>query len=261
MLNPSTTRPSTGVATAEIVSATTDRAFDRPFARISWGSVLAGAIIALASQIVLTLIGVSIGLATLDPTTGDSPSGAALGAGAGIWLVLSSLLSLFFGGYIAARLGGTFNGWLHGLTTWGCVTLLTLMFLTSAAGRLIGTASGLADFAVSNSGKASQASLPPAIQQQVDQLKAQASTTADQAAAQAQSTDPATRDAQARQVGEKAATGGAVGSGAAAFGMILGAVAAAFGGKLGQRHPLRDDFDRADRVDTASGRERSRVED
>jgi predicted transcriptional regulator len=153
------------------------------------------------------------------------------------------LISLFAGGYIAARLGGTFNGWLHGLTTWGTVTLLTLLLLTTAIGQLIGTASGLASFAVSNSDKASQVQLPPALQQQLDQLRSQASQSADQTTAQAQSTDPQTREAQARQAGEKAAKGGAVGTGAAAFAMILGAIAAAFGGKTGQRHRLRDAYD------------------
>src|SRR5438105_13848852 len=149
---------------------------------MSWGAVFAGVITALATQLVLTLIGVAIGLATLSPATGERPSGNALGAGAGIWLVVSSLISLFLGGYIAGRLGGTFNGWLHGLTTWGTVTILTIMLLTTAVGNLIGAASGLANFAASNSDKAAGMQLPPALQQQLDQVKAQASQTADQAA-------------------------------------------------------------------------------
>ena len=216
--------------------------FDRPFARISWGAVFAGAIIALATQLVLTLIGTAIGLATLSPATGDGPSGTSLGMGAAAWLVLSSLISLFFGGYIAARLGGTFNGWLHGLTTWGTVTLMTVLLLTTAAGGLIGTASGLANFAVTNSDKASGMQLSPALQQQVDQLKTRSGQAADQATLQAQATDPATREAQAKQAGQKAATGGAVGTGGAAVAMILGAIAAAFGGKTGERYPVRDGY-------------------
>ncbi len=196
---------------------------------------MAGAIIALATQIVLTLIGVAIGLATLDPATGDNPTGTVLGAGAGIWLVLSSLISLFFDGFIAARLAGKVNGWLHGLTTWGTLTLLMLLLLTTAAGQLIGAASGLTNFAVNNRDKASQLQLPPALQQQFDQLKPQASQTADQATAQAQATDPQVREAQARDAAQKAAKGGAVGTGAAAFALILGAIAAALGGKVGQR--------------------------
>src|SRR4029434_6032557 len=166
------------------------RGFERPFARISWGAIFAGALVALATQLVLTLIGAAVGLATLNPATGQNPSGATLGIGAGVWLVISSLVSLFLGGYIAGRLGGTFNGWLHGLATWAAVTMLTILLLTTAAGGLIGTASGLATFAVGNSDKVSRTQLPPAIQQQIDQLAGQAKVSADQAAAQAQQTIP-----------------------------------------------------------------------
>lgn len=206
--------------------------FERPFSRISWGSVVAGAIIALATQIVLTLIGGAVGLATLNPSTGNSPSGAALGSGAAIWLVVSSLVALFIGGFISARLAGRFNGWLHGLTTWATLTLLTLVLLTTAGGQLIGAASGLTNFAVNNNAKL-QSLLPSSVQSQVSQA-------ADQTSARVQSTDPATRDAQARDIEQKTATRGAVGAGAAALAMILGALAAAFGGKLGESNPRRD---------------------
>jgi len=232
-------------------TAATYPVYDRPFARISWGAVFAGAIIALATQIVLALIGMAIGLATLNPATGDSPSGTALGTGAAIWLVVSSLISLFIGGYIAARLAGRFNGWLHGLVTWGTLTLLTLMLLTTAAGQLIGAASGLTNFAINNSDKTSR--LPAALQQPIEQLKSQANQTADQAA-QAQSTDPQTREAQARDAGEKAAKGGAVGTGAAAFAMILGAIAAALGGRTGERNPRHNIHDVAADERTVSER-------
>src|SRR5215208_8534055 len=159
---------------ARTTSVATSRSFDRPFARISWGSIFAGAIIALATQLVLTLTGAAVGLATLNPATGETPSGTTLGIGAGVWLVISSLVSLFLGGYVAGRLGGTFNGWLHGLATWATMTMLTILLLTTAAGGLIGTASGLANFTVSNSDKVSRTQLPPAVQQQIDQLVGQA---------------------------------------------------------------------------------------
>jgi hypothetical protein len=128
------------------------------------------------------------------------------------------------------------------LATWAVVTMLTILLLTTAAGGLIGTASGLASFAVGNSDRASGTQLPPAVQQQIDQLTAQARLSADQAAAQAQQTTPEHKAAEARQVGQRAAKGGAVGTGAAAFGLILGALAAAFGGKTGGRYPVREGY-------------------
>src|SRR5437763_5645625 len=214
--------------------------FGRAYARISWGAIFAGAVVAIATQLVLALIGGAIGLATLSPTTGQSPSSTTLGIGAAIWLVISSLISLFVGGYVAGRLGGTFNGWLHGLATWATVTTLTLLLLATAAGGLVGAASGLGAFAVSNSDKMSRTQLPPTVQQQVDQLTTQARQNADQTAAQAQAMTPEQRDAQARELGQRAAKGGAAGSGAAAIGLILGALAAAIGGKIGQRLPFAE---------------------
>lgn len=208
---------------------TNHNVYDRPFARISWGSIFAGAVIALATQLVLALIGAAIGLATLDPASGDSPSATTLGAGAGIWLLLSTLISLFLGGYIAARLGGSFNGWLHGLTTWGTVTILTLMLLTSAAGRLVGSASGLANFAANNADKGQ-------LQSAANDASSKARQKADElrAAARQPGEQPIERDA--KVAADRAAKGGAMGTGAAALGLILGALAAAFGGKTGQGH-------------------------
>jgi hypothetical protein len=180
---------------------------------------------------------------------GRTRTGTTLGVGAAIWLVMSSLLSLFVGGYVAGRLGGTFNGWLHGLVTWATVTAFTLLLLATAAGGLIGAASGLGAFAVSSSDKISRAQLPPTLQQQLDQLTAEAGQRADQAAAQAQQTTPEQKAAQAREVGQRAAKGGAAGSGAAAVGLILGAVVAALGGRAGQRVLVRE-------VDVEEGRRR-----
>jgi hypothetical protein len=229
--------------------------FGRPFARISWGAIFAGAVVALAIQLVLTLIGGAIGLATLNPATGQSPSSMTLGIGAALWLVISSLISLFMAGYVAGRLGGTFNGWLHGLATWATVTTLTLLLLATAAGGLVGAASGLGAFAVSNSDKMSPSQLPPTVQQQIDQLTAQARQSADQAAAQAQATTPEQREAQARELGQRAAKGGAAGTGAAAIGLILGAFAAAIGGKVGQRLPVGEaDIEEEDRTESEANK-------
>src|SRR5438067_6393118 len=84
-------------------------AFDRPFARISWGSIFAGAIIALATQLVLTLIGMAIGLATVNPASGDTPCGTALGLAATICLRSGSSASLSLWVYMPGRLGGPFT--------------------------------------------------------------------------------------------------------------------------------------------------------
>jgi hypothetical protein len=109
--------------------------------RISWGAIIGGTIIALVTQIILSLLGIGIGASTIHVQSGQFGSG--LGSGSAIWLVLTILISLFAGGYVAGRLAGfpaKQEGMLHGLITFGLVTLLSLYLLTTAVGAIIGGA-------------------------------------------------------------------------------------------------------------------------
>lgn len=108
--------------------------------RISWAAVFAGVLIAVVIQITLSLLGIGIGLSTVDPKTEENPV-QGLGVGAGIWYVVSSLIALFTGGWVAGRLSRTnqeFDGAIHGLLTWSIVSLLTLYFVTTAIGGVLG---------------------------------------------------------------------------------------------------------------------------
>ena len=108
--------------------------------RISWGSVIAGVLIAIVIQIALSLLGIGIGLSTVDPKTEQNPT-AGLGIGTAIWYIVTSLVALFAGGWIAGRLAPTrrlFDGIIHGILAWSLVTLLTLYFLTTTIGSILG---------------------------------------------------------------------------------------------------------------------------
>jgi hypothetical protein len=113
--------------------------------RISWGAVLAGVVIALVTQLILNMIGLGVGVATLDPAAGagDNPSATSLSLGAGIWFVASGVIAAFAGGYAAGRLAGkpkeSTAGW-HGLTAWAVTTLVVFYLLTSTVGSLLGGA-------------------------------------------------------------------------------------------------------------------------
>ena len=124
--------------------------------RVSWGAIFAGVVVALVTQVLLTMLGAGIGIATLDPGTGDNPAASTFSIVAGIWYMLSGIVAAFVGGYIAARLSGKTvptTGALHGLTTWALTTLLVLWFLTSTVGALVG---GVFSGVVSAVGGASQ---------------------------------------------------------------------------------------------------------
>jgi hypothetical protein len=151
--------------------------------RISWGAVLAGAVIVIAVHLSLSLLGLGIGLSTIDPAAGDTPGATSFGLGAGIWWVVSNLIALIIGGYVAARLSGMpvrGDGIIHGVLTWAVTLLITIYLLTTGVGTLIGGAFNVVGNAVSTLGQGVAQAVPPAleaagvspeqIQQQADEL-------------------------------------------------------------------------------------------
>ena len=142
--------------------------------RISWSAVFAGVLIAVVVQMLLTLLGLGIGLGTIDPVQEQNPT-AGLGIGSAIWYIISSLLSLFIGGWIAGRLASAprlFDGMIHGALTWSLVTLLTVYLLSTAVGKIIGGAGSLIGGIVSTAGSGIAAAAPQlgdAVQNQLQQ--------------------------------------------------------------------------------------------
>lgn len=118
--------------------------------RLSWGGIVAGFVVALVVQILLSLLGLAIGFASLNFGSGQPFQG--MGVGAGIWAVVTSLISLFLGGLAAGHLAGTltrFDGILHGVLVWGLTTIVTLWALAAGLGTVVGGAFGLAGETIS----------------------------------------------------------------------------------------------------------------
>jgi hypothetical protein len=110
--------------------------------RISWGAVIAGVVVATVVHLALSLLGVSVGAATIRPLEEAYPA-AGLGTGAVIWMAASTLLALFAGGWVAAWLAGIprhEDGVLHGIVTWALASLVAFMLLTTAVGNVINSA-------------------------------------------------------------------------------------------------------------------------
>lgn len=130
--------------------------------RISWGSIFAGVAVATVSQLLFALLGLAIGLSTINPTTEQQPM-AGLTIGTAIWWVISSLISLFLGGWVAGRLAGIprrFDGVLHGVVTWAVATFLLIYFLGTAVGSLLGGALNMVRSGVSMVAQAAVAAVP-----------------------------------------------------------------------------------------------------
>jgi hypothetical protein len=146
-----TTGPATAGATARHAShGTADQdAHTIMINRVSWGAIFAGVVVALVVQVLLTMLGVGLGIATLDPGTADNPAASTFSIVAGLWYVISGIIAAFVGGYIAARVSGKTvptTGALHGLTAWAFTTLLVIYLMSTAVGSIVsGAFSGVAN--------------------------------------------------------------------------------------------------------------------
>jgi len=112
--------------------------------KVAWGAIFAGAVIALVAQVILNMVGLGIGLSTVDPAGDGSPTAGSLSSGAGIWFVISGILASAAGGWLAGRLAGKpvlNTGGLHGLIAWAVSTLVVIYLLSSAVGGVVSGAS------------------------------------------------------------------------------------------------------------------------
>jgi hypothetical protein len=125
-----------------------------PLSRVSWAAVFAGVVITLVVQALLTLLGIGIGAATIDPWR-QSQTGSGLGIGAAIWFLVSTLIAVYVGAMVAGRMSGAtrrFSRTLHGLLTWGASAIIGVLCLTTSAGTLLGGAGALMGGASAMSG-------------------------------------------------------------------------------------------------------------
>lgn len=151
--------------------------------RISWGAIIAGAIIALVLQVMFGLLGLGIGLASIEPAGPGGASAGALGTGASIYAAVTILIATFAGGYTAARMAGSFarrDAALHGIVTWAVATLVAVWLVASGASAIVsGTFGAVGSVAQSVGGAASALTpdsldnLPPELQAQAEDLLAQ----------------------------------------------------------------------------------------
>jgi len=122
---------------------------------VSWGAIFAGAVTALVTQVIVNLVGVGVGLASVGTTAADNPSASTVSMGAGIWFVASGIVASLTGGLIAGRLSGKplpGAAALHGLVSWAVTTLVVLYLLTSAASGIVGGTLGTVSSALGGAG-------------------------------------------------------------------------------------------------------------
>ncbi|MDF0496389.1 PhnA-like protein [Bradyrhizobium yuanmingense] len=154
--------------------------------QVAWGAVFAGAVIGLVMQIILSMVGLGVGLSTMDIAQSDVPNAGSISVGAGIWFVVSGIVAAALGGYIAGRLSGKASQSTtayHGLISWAVSTLTVVYLLSSAASGAIGGAVSTASSALGGAGKALGGTVQTAVQAAAPSLNNVANNAADPMAA------------------------------------------------------------------------------
>lgn len=112
--------------------------------RVGWGAIFAGAVVALAIYLVLTLLGGAVGLSVSD----DVRSGA-MQLGAAIWAVVTTVLALFVGGWVTSQCTVGENkaeAVVHGVIMWGVVLFMILWLVSTGMSAGFSAMWGVASF-------------------------------------------------------------------------------------------------------------------
>lgn len=140
--------------------------------RASWGAIFAGTVMALTVHVVLGVLGIAIGASVIDPMTEADPV-EGIGVGSGIYFVISAILALAAGGFVAGALASLQTRrerTLHGLATWGVVTLVSVMLLATGLGRLVGGTMNIVGEGLTQAGRLASAVAEPIADRVGDRL-------------------------------------------------------------------------------------------
>jgi hypothetical protein len=176
---------------------------------ISWGAVIAGVVVAVALGFLLNMLGLAIGATAANPWTMDSGDAKAFTIGGGLWLAFSSAVALQVGAFIAARAAkypDHHKGLFQGLAVWGVAFVLAFAGIGSSVGGVLHGDAAATAYAT--------------------------------AADDASGPDGKISDADAKAAAEQAADTTATLAWWGVATMVLGAVGAIAGGRLGARHPV-----------------------
>lgn len=117
--------------------------------RVRWGPIISGIVIALATQLILSALGAAIGASSIAGSGAPRSNAGEVGTSVGIWSIISLLISLFVGSWVAARACGPMNrstALLNGAILWATTLALSSWLLANG----VSSAFGLAASAASN---------------------------------------------------------------------------------------------------------------
>lgn len=199
---------------------------------VSWGAIIAGTVTFLALTILLSLITAALGLGMADLTSGNP--GEGVGVATGISSVVTLVLALAAGGYVAGALAGR-AGLIHGFLTWATSLLTAVVLAGLLVGNILGAAGNVLGSTAQTIGQAAGQN-PEQVQQNAPDVSAEEAQ--DQASQAAEDAEQSAQEAAPEA--EQAADTAAAGSLWTFAGLLIGAIVAAIAGLLGSRSVSRD---------------------
>jgi hypothetical protein len=123
---------------------------DSSASSVSWAAVIAGALGAVATTLILLMVGSGLGLTMVSPWANAGVTATTFAVSSIIWLVIVQWLSSALGGYLAGRLRTrwaglhgdevTFRDTAHGFLAWALATIIIAVLLASTVSAIIGGA-------------------------------------------------------------------------------------------------------------------------
>src|SRR5829696_6788363 len=139
-------------------------AFEPPIHYVEWTPVIAGAIAASALSFVLFTFGSSLGIALASSSLNWRDASVALAMLSGLYVILTTIASFGFGGYIAGRLRSRwaasadtdeveFRDGIHGLLVWALAVALGALLASVAAAAVASTSAPTASLPNTTAGE------------------------------------------------------------------------------------------------------------
>jgi hypothetical protein len=131
---------------------------------MSWGAIVAGAVVASVLSLAPLMLGAGIGLVSVSPWSTNNVSVTTFGILAAAWFIAVQLFASGVGGYLAGRLRTRwvsvhtdevyFRDTAHGLIVWGVGAIVTAWLLASGAASVVSGAAHAGGSALEAAGTA-----------------------------------------------------------------------------------------------------------
>ncbi|MEP9374953.1 hypothetical protein [Mesorhizobium sp. KR1-2] len=137
---------SPSISSGEVI-APVSGASESSASAVAWGPIIAGALTAGATTLILMLLGSGLGLSVVSPWSSQGVSATTFAVSAAVWLIVVQWLSAALGGYLTGRLRTKwvnvhddevyFRDTAHGFLAWALATLLLVALLGSVVSSTV----------------------------------------------------------------------------------------------------------------------------